>query len=209
MSEKHSNHAKKVVQEFRRGLYAHNINFHVGSVTDWAREHLEKSHGEPRLAHAFLDLPSPVDHLVAVTAALSPNGKLMVFTPSITTLIECCQAIRANGLDLFHETTVEFGNNGSTGGREWDLRQVIPRKQRASSSKNKADVEIKETEIVSDESVIDDLGPDSQEDESVIESTDSDQVSLDSKWVCRPKVGERINGGGFLGIYVKRQRSVM
>lgn len=207
VSEKHSKHARKVVQEFRRGIYAHNIDFHVGSVSDWAREHLQKSNGVPRLAHAFLDLPSPVDHLVAVTGALSPNGKLMVFTPSITTLIECSQAIKSNGLDLYHDTTLEFGNNGSTGGREWDLRQVIPRKQRPATLQKElgGGEPEKSVEDSTDES---DLEPDSQTVATVDGAQPGGEDTHDLKWVCRPKVGDRINGGGFLGVFVKRRRTV-
>ena len=195
VSAKHSKHARKVVDEFRRGIYSHNIDFHVGSAGDWVTHRMAQSGSRPFLTHAFLDLPSPGSHLAAVASALLPTGKLMVFAPSITTILECCREIKDAQLDLWHSSTVEFGNNGSTGGREWDIRQVIPRKVQARAaeavSQDSSEAEVEASEPSEAETV----GAATEEPE---------HDSSDLKWVCRPRVGDRINGGGFLGIFVKK-----
>lgn len=218
VSAKHSKHARKVVKEFRRGIYLHNVDFHVGSVSDWVTEYVQKSGGRPRLAHAFLDLPSPVDHLDVVSSALLPSGKLMIFAPSITTILECYRTIKMKQLDLYHSSTIEFGNNGATGGREWDLRQVIPRKSKPFTREvlaetgtqsepeqhvgSRATDASNEPEDIPLEVASEEIAELSSSPEEVVKSESESREDL--KWVCRPKVGDRINGGGFLGIFIKR-----
>jgi tRNA (adenine57-N1/adenine58-N1)-methyltransferase len=59
ISSKHSKHAKKIVEGFRDGIYAGNVDFHVGDVSDWiANQKATRKTEEPFLSHVFLDLPN-------------------------------------------------------------------------------------------------------------------------------------------------------
>ncbi|KEQ60769.1 S-adenosyl-L-methionine-dependent methyltransferase [Aureobasidium melanogenum CBS 110374] len=196
ISPKYSKHAAKIVAGFRHGIYAGNVDFHVGDVSEWIQsEHVRRDSEEPFLTHAFLDLPATHDHLAAAASALKKDGTLIIFNPSITQILDCIQKIKRENIPLFLDQTLELGNNGSSGGKPWDLRAVKPR----ASSKNQS------TDVGSDSAQ-------SSGSESLDESITRDQTQAlkeakpeDPNWtfVCRPKVGERITGGGFLGIFRK------
>ncbi|KAG9632036.1 S-adenosyl-L-methionine-dependent methyltransferase, partial [Aureobasidium melanogenum] len=196
ISPKYSKHAAKIVAGFRHGIYAGNVDFHVGDVSEWIKsEHVRRDSEEPFLTHAFLDLPATHDHLSAAASALKKDGTLIIFNPSITQILDCIQKIKRENIPLFLDQTLELGNNGSSGGKPWDLRAVKPR----ASSKNQP------TEVGSESAK-------SSGSESLDESITRDPAqalkeakSEDPNWtfVCRPKVGERITGGGFLGIFRK------
>ncbi|KAM3419030.1 hypothetical protein BST61_g4985 [Cercospora zeina] len=129
VSPKFSAHAQEVVKGFRGGIYAENTHFHVGDVSDWVRtEHASRqSGGEPFLAHAFLDLPNAESHLQTIADATKTDGSVIVFNPSITQIIQCATKVKDDGIPLDLETVIELGLNGSSGGREWDVRFVRPR----------------------------------------------------------------------------------
>lgn len=196
ISSKYSKHAAKIVAGFRHGVYANNVDFHVGDASEWIKsEHVRRDSAEPFLTHAFLDLPATHDHLSAVASALKKDGTLIIFNPSITQILDCIQRIKRQNIPLFLDQTLELGNNGSSGGKPWDLRAVKPR----ASAKNQP------TEMGSESAQT--SGSESP-DESV--TRDPAQVLKEVKpedpnwtFVCRPKVGERIIGGGFLGIFRK------
>ncbi|KAK5999645.1 hypothetical protein QM012_005302 [Aureobasidium pullulans] len=196
ISSKYSKHAAKIVSGFRHGVYANNVDFHVGDVSEWIKsEHVRRSSEEPFLTHAFLDLPATHDHLPAVASALKKDGTLIIFNPSITQILDCIQKIKRQNIPLFLDQTLELGNNGSSGGKPWDLRAVKPR----ASSKNQP------IEVSSDSAQS--PGSDSP-DESITRDpaqTLKETTPEDANWtfVCRPKVGERITGGGFLGVFRK------
>jgi hypothetical protein len=147
-----------------------------------------------------LDLPATHDHLSAAASALKKDGTLIIFNPSITQILDCIQKIKRENIPLFLDQTLELGNNGSSGGKPWDLRAVKPR----ASSKNQP------TEAGSESAQ-------SSGSESPDESITRDPAQAlkdvkpeDPNWtfVCRPKVGERITGGGFLGIFRKMKDTV-
>ncbi|KAH0286938.1 adenine-N(1)--methyltransferas-like protein, partial [Aureobasidium sp. EXF-3399] len=196
ISSKHSKHAAKIVAGYRHGLYADNVDFHVGDVSEWIEsERARRDSEEPFLTHAFLDLPATHNHISAVASALQNDGTLIIFNPSITQILECIQKIKRENIPLFLDQTLELGNNGSSGGKPWDLRAVRPR----ASSK------VQPTEEVTDSAQ-------SSGSEAAEESITRDPAQTlkeakpeDSNWtfVCRPKVGERITGGGFLGVFRK------
>lgn len=120
VSEKYSKHATKVVQGFRHGMYASNVDFHVGDVSDWVKAELSRRNSDaPFLTHAFLDLPSTHTHLSTVASALRTDGTLIVFNPSITQIAECMQKIKQTGLPLYLDQALELGTNGTSGGRDW------------------------------------------------------------------------------------------
>ncbi|KAH0096250.1 S-adenosyl-L-methionine-dependent methyltransferase, partial [Aureobasidium melanogenum] len=189
-------HAAKIVAGFRHGVYAGNVDFHVGDVSEWIKsEHVRRDSEEPFLTHAFLDLPATHDHLSAAASALKKDGTLIIFNPSITQILDCIQKIKRENIPLLLDQTLELGNNGSSGGKPWDLRAVKPR----ASSKNQP------TEAGSEPAQ-------SSGSESLNESITRDPAQAlkeakpeDPNWtfVCRPKVGERITGGGFLGVFRK------
>jgi tRNA A58 N-methylase Trm61 len=59
ISKKHSKHASKIVEGFRHGLYAANVDFHVGDVSDWiASQKSSRNTEDPFLSYVFLDLPN-------------------------------------------------------------------------------------------------------------------------------------------------------
>lgn len=197
VSPKYSKHARKIVHGFRHGVYAGNVDFHVGDVSDWVKQQFASraavsfdtgSPSElPFLTHAFLDLPATHVHLSTVASALHDDGILIIFNPSITQIAECLQKIKRESLPLFLEQTLELGQNGTSGGREWDVRVVKPRAATR-----------KEEEIVVDHAA-------SSEDVAGRDAEQERSDTANQPWslVCRPKVGERVTGGGFLGVFRK------
>ena len=213
ISSRHSDHARKILQGFRKGLYASDVDFHVGNVSDWLDQRIEErtkhginGQGTPFLSHAFLDLPNSHRHLRRTAEALKTNGNLVVLNPSITQIVEGVEIVKRERLPLVLDRVLELGHT-VTGGREWDVRTVIPRKE------NQGKKVVAET-------------ADEGEPSSVVESESSDEnsdLTLDivrkdvsssisetteereRAWqmVCRPKVGVRLTGGAFIGIWKK------
>lgn len=209
VSARYSEHARKVVRGFRHGMYADNVDFHVGDVSEWVKaelaRRLEPQHSEPTaeepaepaapapfLNYAFLDLPGSVNHLEAVASAMHVDGTLIVFNPSVTQIAECIQRIKQDGLPLTVETVIELGQNSSTGGKEWDVRIIKPRALLRKETEKATEVK---AEAASE-------GEDMTRNE---EQASADASKADGGWstVCRPKVGDRIFGGGFLGVFKK------
>ncbi|KXT08233.1 hypothetical protein AC579_1292 [Pseudocercospora musae] len=192
ISPKFSAHAQTVVEGFRRGKYANNVDFHVCDVSEWLRSRHEQG---PRFSHAFLDLPQSDRHLPAVAEALRTDGTLIVFNPSITQITACATKVKDDGIPLDLERVVELGVNGGSGGRDWDVRFVHPKRVVEERSESESESDMGESSI--------------SDDDTDVSSTASDEAISSRKWamVCRPKVGERITGGGFLGIW-KKQRNM-
>jgi len=201
ISPKYSKHAANIVAGYRHGRYANNVDFHVGDVSEWIKsEHVRRASEAPFLTHAFLDLPATHDHLSAVASALQNDGTLIIFNPSITQILDCVSKIKRQNMPLFLDQALELGNNGSSGGKLWDVRAVKPR----ASSK------VQPLEDGSD-------AVQASESDSSEESITRDPAQAvkeakpaDPNWtfVCRPKVGERITGGGFLGVFRKKNDTV-
>jgi hypothetical protein len=199
VASQYSAHARQTIAAFRHGQYLHNIDFHTGSVSDWVVSALSARNDEPFLSHAFLDLPNADTHIDNVAKAVKVDGNLIVFNPSITQINECALKIKQEGIPLELDRVIELGVNGGSGGREWDVRPVKPRTQK---------VEAAPEPIVT--------GGDDAEVSSDVESRDAEQEQADNvaqtpdegKWamVCRPKVGERVVGGGFLGVFKKKHQ---
>lgn len=196
---KFSAHAKEIVEGFRHGIYAHNIDFHVGNVSDWIKNARLNRRPGPFLSHAFLDLPSADTHLQAVAESLKTDASLIVFNPSITQINECAIKTKSDKIELELERVVELGVNGGSGGREWDVRFVRPRALQKPEAE--ADSHISE----GDDSAGSEVGEANSCDTPAPDSRAIADKSL--SMVCRPKVGERITGGGFLGIFKKRRET--
>ncbi|KAF4992777.1 hypothetical protein FGRMN_6930 [Fusarium graminum] len=158
---KHSRAAHKLVRHFRRSLYFPTIDFHVGSIVDYISSRLAQTDNQSFLSHAILDLPSAHDHASQVIQALHPNGLLIIFTPSISQIADFQAWVLRTGQPMRHERVIELevsttadGVLDTGGGKEWDVKTVIPR-----------------------------------------ENPDGAPVQ-----VMRPKVGDRISGGGFVAV---------
>lgn len=214
LSPRYSQHAQDVVHNFRHGLYSPNIDFHVADISSWLGERA----AEDFLSHAFLDLPSADRHVASVAAALKTNGTLVVFNPSVTQILDVARAVREQGVELELETVVELGTNGGSGGREWDVRPVRPRAARGKGVEVEVEVEVGEAMVdkgelgegeagVSDSA--DSSAPAGSEEEGTEDEAARQPVATPGKdeWsmVCRPKVGDRVIGGGFLGVWKKKR----
>jgi tRNA (adenine57-N1/adenine58-N1)-methyltransferase len=188
-SETYSRHAQMTVKRFRQGMYWHNVDFHVDSIEDFLSQHTE-----PFLDHSILDLPNVHHYLGMVGKALKSNGSLVTWCPSITQINKCVELVKAQHMPLLLERVIEVGP-GMGGGREWDVRIVKPR------ALSKVRVEVKPPE--SEEAVIQ-SAVESEEEVSDVE----DSATQDAGWemVCRPKVGIRSAGGGFIALWRKMER---
>ncbi|PKY07309.1 S-adenosyl-L-methionine-dependent methyltransferase [Aspergillus campestris IBT 28561] len=220
VSGKFSAHAEKVVRGFRRGLYAGNVDFHVGPVEDWiAAQNKQRFSSsspsspasltdtdtntntttiEPYLSHVILDMPSADQRIAHVAPVLKPGGTLIVFAPSITQIGECVQLIRKQGLPFAMEKAVELGA-GISGGRLWDVRLAVKKSRAdpaswAESSATPEDSELRSTSSSSANEEADDASSPAVADEGVL--------------VCRPKVGARVVGGGFVGLWTRIEDAV-
>ncbi|OXV05571.1 hypothetical protein Egran_06661 [Elaphomyces granulatus] len=209
VSAKFSAHAEKIVRGFRRGIYAGNVDFHVGHVEDWIAEQMRRRQttggllslqkpkkAEPFLSYAILDMPSAHLRIPHVTPILRRDGLLAVFMPSVTQIGDCVQLIRQQRLPFILERAVELGM-GLSSGRLWDVRFAL-KKSRADPS---SWVEKTATESSNyQEDHADDLCQHIGADDTLLTSEDLPKED-NSVLVCRPKVGQRIVGGGFIGIW--------
>lgn len=206
VSAKFSALAEKNVKGFRRGMYAGNADFYVGPVETWIAQQKEqrKKTGlaslaggntvEPFVSHVILDMPSSNLRIPHVTPILKRDGLLVVFMPSITQIGECLQMIKDQRLPLVQEKVIELGN-GISGGRLWDVR-FATKKSGADPSSWAAS------------SDAEGVTPTAEAEEQASASDSASEVSTpeefpkgESVLVCRPKVGVRIQGGGFVGVW--------
>ncbi|KAH7152929.1 S-adenosyl-L-methionine-dependent methyltransferase [Dactylonectria macrodidyma] len=131
---KHSRAAHKLIRQYRRALYFPTVDFHVGSIDDYLSERLAQTGGAPFLSHAILDLPSAEENAVSVIQALKPNGLLILFQPSISQIGDFQAWMRSTDQPVRFERVLEFpisttadGVRDTGGGREWDVKTVVPR----------------------------------------------------------------------------------
>ncbi len=196
-----SAHASQIVKNFRRGLYAGDVDFYVGDVSEWISKELltrsETSEGQQSgsfLSHVLLDLPSPQAHLEHVASALHVDGVLTVFNPSITQIATCVEVIREKRLPFVLDQVLELGP-GMTGGREWSVQSVKPRAliQAQAEQKKALDSASEQADVFADSS-----GATTREQEQAHPTAGKNEGW---EMICRPKVGGRISGGGFLGVW--------
>lgn len=207
VSAKYSALAEKNVRGFRRGIYAGDVDFYVGRVEDWIAEQYKKraktgalasltgSSGstEPFLTHAILDMPSAHARIPHVAPIMRRDGMLVVFMPSITQIGDCVQLIRRLRLPFVQERVVELGI-GMTSGRQWDVRLATKKSGADPSSWGASEAETPAAE--SDEATSADTDP-----ADGVPATEEAPKEEESVMVCRPKVGLRTMGGGFVGIW--------
>jgi tRNA (adenine57-N1/adenine58-N1)-methyltransferase len=198
ISSTHSKHAKKIVEGFKGGMYAGNVDFHVGDVSPWiAQQKASRKTEEPFLSHVFLDMPSADHQLANVAPVLHVNGILAVFNPSITQIVECVETIRKHKMPYLLDQVIELGAGTI---REWDVRAVRPR----ATPKKAQEQAPTEGETPPLEGPIDPVKGTEARDEELVE----DLAKQDDKWamVCRPKAGQQVVGGGFLGLWRRMEK---
>jgi len=183
ISPVYSAHAQKTISYFRKGIYYPHINFHVGTIPDYLSSRLSENNNKPFFSHAILDLPNTQDYLEIVGQATKPDGNLVTWNPSITQIMKCIEVVKEKRLPWVLEKVLEVGLAAGVGGREWDVRAVRPRAIEKALAK--------EAKKAEDEEETDDT--------AALESP----VDNNTGWemICRPKVGLRIEGGGFVGLW--------
>ena len=262
ISPKHSDHAKKVVGNYRRGVYSHCVDFHVGTIPDYIDARLASSNGSPVFDHAILDLPDTHDYLEIVGKSLKLGGTLITFNPSLSQIMRCVEDVRSKKLPFVLDKVLEIGLAAGVGGREWDVRlvkqRVLKKKEDAAvlyegtrhlvlDSSIKAESEtaqfsdvafkdnvafvesgdIGESHVIEDTAVTKELlavednaavqgnlDEPAKTEEPVADLATETTASMgrevealtnDSEdgmsMICRPKVGVRIEGGGFIGVW--------
>ncbi|KAK2793122.1 hypothetical protein FQN51_001355 [Onygenales sp. PD_10] len=194
VSAKYSAHAEGVVRGFRRGIYAGNVDFYISSAEEWVKEQStrrskEDSTVDPFLSHVILDMPSAHLRIPHVAPVMKDDAILLVFMPNVTQIGDCVEIIDKLGLPFVAEKVVELGT-GLSSGRLWDVRSVYKR--------STGDI-LGGKEAVGDETLDEKLDESSEGNTPAAEDTKVPEKVL----VCRPKVGEKIVGGGFVGVWRK------
>ncbi|KAJ5570055.1 uncharacterized protein N7459_009485 [Penicillium hispanicum] len=208
VSSKFSALAEKNVRGFRRGIYAGDVDFYVGPVENWIAEQKRRrakpgvlssltgqSPVEPFLSHVILDMPSAHLRIPHVVPILRRDGFLVVFMPSITQIGDCVKLIRKLRLPFVQDRVVELGA-GLTSGRQWDVRLAV-KKSGADPSSWGASSETEGPNPAADS----DETPSSGSESADAPSHEEPSKEEDLVMVCRPKVGLRTVGGGFVGIW--------
>ena len=210
----HSQWARQVVRGFRRGLYAGDVDFHVADVNEWIstqlaarKAFLTQDMEAPFLSHIILDAPDSQKLIAKAAEALLTGGTLVLFCPSISQIMTAVKTVKAEKLPLVLDKVLETGS-GMTGGKEWDVRAVKPR---SLSRAEAARVLEPFTEEIADHNsvAIASLDIEDQSKESAPNIPDDCGTKTeDAGWemICRPKVGERLIGGGFLGVWKKMKQ---
>lgn len=167
------------------------------------------TNSNPFLSYAILDMPSAHLRIPHVAPILKRNGMLVVFMPSITQIGDCVELIRRQRLPFVQDKVVELGA-GLSGGRLWDVRFAMKKSRADPSSWNEASSS--PSPPTSDSEDAGTVIPNLEESPTTTSSSSSDEPApvgeepltentRDSVLICRPKVGTRIVGGGFVGIW--------
>ncbi|AGO10695.1 AaceriADR347Cp [[Ashbya] aceris (nom. inval.)] len=135
-NEKHLKVGMENVKHFRKGLYWSDVEFHLeengpnGWLDSPAAEYYGGylGRGDPQgfLDGAFLDLPSPEEHLSKLCDNMATNSPIVVFTPSIMQIWNCVERVKAEGVQLSLTAVYELtAGSGGGGMRQWDLRKTV------------------------------------------------------------------------------------
>ncbi|PGH01812.1 hypothetical protein GX51_04992 [Blastomyces parvus] len=201
VSPHYSQHAENVVRGFRRGIYVGNVDFYVSSVEKWIKEQVARrstnqDSPDPFLSHVILDMPSAHLRIPDVAPIMKDDAVLAVFAPSITQIGDCADLIWKQKLPFFQEKVVELGT-GISSGRLWELRIAVKRSTNDSISRETpAEEALDETAEDSSDTAV----------EEVPSPTKGSNTTGDEVLVCRPQVGARIAGGGFVGIWRRKKK---
>lgn len=220
ISPKFSTHAEKIVRGFRRGIYTGNVDFYVGHIENWIAEQTKlrtktKPAGlfsspettlDPFLSYAILDMPSAHLRIPHVSPILKRDGLLAVFMPSVTQIGDCVDIIRRLRLPFVVDRVVELGA-GISGGRLWDVRFAVKKSRADPASWNESGQSESESGQVGSASASSGSEGDGDGVEGSTHAGSGNEGAAqkedESVLVCRPKVGTRIVGGGFVGLWRK------
>jgi tRNA (adenine57-N1/adenine58-N1)-methyltransferase len=184
ISAKHSKRAQEIIKGFKKGKYFNDVDFHVGQP----KEFFATRKSEPFLSHAILDMPDAHEEMATVAPYVHLGGKVALFVPSITQILDAQRTVRQQNIPLYLENVLELGG-GISGGREWSVKFVQSRaSMRAASPTPAAEVSDDITDPA-DAQTTSDLGTIRKEPEWFIS--------------CRPKPGKVIQGGGFIGLWTR------
>lgn len=209
-----SRHARKIVKGWRKGLYYPHVDFHVTEVDKFLAHENQSQNRNPeeRFDHIILDLPSPQQNFAAASEALRIDGSLLVWVPSVTQIIDAMKFVKEQNLPLWLDRVVEMGQ-GLTAGRTWDVRWTRIRsvdRKREKRGAFGADTANETTSDVDSESSAESATSDMDRSEGEPSSSPAETGPWQGQGednglgvVCRPKVGDLIVGGGFLGIWKK------
>lgn len=211
-SAKHSAHAQNVARSFRRGMYFPHIDFHVGHIGEYLSSRLASNGNEPIFAHVILDLPDTHQYLEIVGRALNPNGSLITWNPSVTQVIKCMETVKEQKLPFYLEKVLEVGAAVGSGGREWDVRRVKTRASLKAETLAAQEPVVAEQDASGDEpTTIYQSGTYEMENDEISHTNDGLVPKLPTAasgagWeiICRPRVGIRIEGGGFIGLWRRK-----
>ena len=202
ISQRHSEHAKQIVEGFRRGIYINDVDFHVSDVSKWIDNRIfarEQEQGEPSdqkfLSHVILDLPSSHSHIEKAASVLHTHGNLLIFNPSVTQINACVQLIKDKSVSLTLDRVLELGP-AVTAGREWDIRFVKPRALLKAESEKKVTNETPIADKMRVEAIMEGTKRNEEEARASAEGTGWETI-------CRPKPFGRTMGGGFLAMWTK------
>ena len=211
---KYSKHAESIVKGFRRGIYSKNVDFHVGDVSEWIDQQIRargQAFEDDRafLSHIILDMPNANRHIGKAASVLITNGSLLIFNPSISQIMTVVELVKQQSLPLILDTVLELGHD-MTGGRQWDVRSVVPRAELKSMGRTKNTTSLNDGTESPIENVIDardhEPVPNNRSNEENSPASQKNMYGL--QMVCRPKVGGKVVGGGFLGVFKKMQNRV-
>lgn len=190
-------------------MYAGSVDFHVGDLGKFIDAECERRGTKGRIFHhILLDLPGVHEYIVRAAQALRADGTLIVFCPSITQIAQCVEVIRKLKLGLSYDQVVELGA-GYGAGKQWDVR-LVPAKKKTTpaldSRRGQESVAVtKEVEPVTKDSSSGVFGflrrlfggkpPNS------VSSTAGLAEEEVFYTVCRPSVGHKVVGGGFVGVW--------
>lgn len=144
-------------------------------------------------------MPSSFQDVEKVASVLRTHGSFLAFNPSITQIISLVKTVKQLNLPLVLDRVLELGPQ--SGGREWDVRAVIPRAQRGiAQDSGMEDDASRNAEKISDDGSVADLAEQNPSDE---DNSPIHNHVQEMEIVCRPRVGHRVAGGGFLGVWRK------
>ncbi|KAF3911864.1 hypothetical protein AA313_de0209434 [Arthrobotrys entomopaga] len=233
-----SNHAEKLVKNFRRGMYDKpGLKFYCEDVKHWLEsqialrassqkrastaineakptdttsENLTWTEYNPFLSACVLDMPDIRHIFPLLVQAMHPGAILGYWVPSITQITGLVEHVKLQRIPFYVEKVLEYGNGGGgAGARVWDVRLAAIRSRVKSTD---IDMPVKSprgsvglrkflagAQQESEEAI--------EEDASIQGHSGSSQTPLSNnmstmndsslEMVCRPKTGERTQGGGF------------
>jgi len=210
ISREHSLGARKVVRGFRQGIYAGNVDFNVGSIDRFIDSECQRRGVSGKMFHhILLDLPGIHKYITKAAQGLKPDGTLIVFCPSVTQIAQCVEVIRKQKLPLSYQEVIELGA-GYGGGKQWDVRLSRARKPKTvhESELDAAAVEESDQAVPSAGffGLLRRLFGGAMPKKPAISQRVQNAVE-DQTWytVCRPSVGHRVVGGGFVGVWRRKK----